>query len=97
MRQTMNNGVFIEITARIDMQMKASRRQTWKKLGILLSIDSMSLEHRFKMRPIGVDSKNFISHRRIDMSKASWSFLAALTKIQIEEKSAANMKIPELS
>jgi hypothetical protein len=86
----------MEMTVKIDIQMKTRRTQTWKKLGNLLSIDSMSFEKRFRIRPIGVDSKNFISHLRIDISKDSCSFLAALIKVQMAEKSAANMNTAKI-
>ena len=65
-----------------------------KASGILVSRTSMSLLKRFMMRPTGVDSKNFILQRKIDLSIVWCRFCEALMNIQRYRKSAKKTKIP---
>lgn len=92
MRTIINTGVVITITIITENALYAFLEEVLNASGILLSVASISLANLFKIRPIGVDSKNCILHLRIEKSIDSWSILLALVNIQANNESAPRAK-----
>jgi len=66
-RKKIKYGVEIDMTATMLKQLNPFVITDRKVSGILVSMASMSLLNRFKMRPIGVDSKKFIPNKEVKL------------------------------
>ena len=81
-------GVDVDIIINVEIKSKTSQIKSLKFKGKMNSIEVMSLLNLFKMRPIGVDSKNDNLDRIIDDNICLCSFLEELSTILTANSSA---------
>lgn len=82
-RTVRKRGVVIEMTIVAVMPSRAKKATSLNDCGILDSIELKSLLNRFMIRPVGVDSKNDMPHRKTLSSIIWWRFRDAFTTIDI--------------
>ena len=90
----MNKGELTEITIITDITLNPNLVEPLNVSGIFVSVKSISLLNLFKIRPIGVDSKNCILQCKILLSIVLCRFFDALTYIKANIKSAKNTSRP---